>query len=145
MINYNNRGTEKLVRKLYEKYKEIITYSFFGVLTTIINTLAYLFLYDLCEFSNMLSNLFAWLLAVTFAFFTNKIWVFGSKDFSIYTLKSECIKFFGCRIGTGMLDMLIMSVGVDVMHGSSLMYKLLSNIVVIICNYLASKIFIFNK
>ena len=134
-----------MLKKLFEKYRSIISYVFFGALTTLINTLIYVLLHELFGISNIISNLSAWLFAVAFAFITNKIWVFESKEFSVSKLKSEGIKFLGCRVGTGLLDMLIMYIGVDLLTGNSLLYKLISNAVVIISNYIASRVFIFRE
>ena len=134
-----------MLKKTLKIYKPIIVYSFFGVLTTIINTITYIVLFNILQMANIPSNFIAWVFAVAFAFITNKIWVFESRDFSPVVIKRECIKFTGCRIGTGLLDMIIMFVGVDVMGGNSLVYKIISNIIVIVCNYIASKLVVFKK
>jgi len=95
--------------------------------------------------SNVPSVIIAWLLAVVFAFFTNKLWVFKSKSFAPDVLKHEIPTFFGARLLTGLLDLGIMYLAVDVLHGNGTVWKLISNILVIILNYVASKLIIFKK
>ena len=69
------------IKELLKKYKFIILYGIFGVLTTIINIVTYALCYDMFNISNVVSNIIAWVLSVLFAFITNKIWVFESKCF----------------------------------------------------------------
>lgn len=93
--------------------------------------------------SNLSSTAAAWFFAVIFAFITNKIWVFGSKSFESNVFIHELITFFTCRILTGLLDMLIMYIAVDVMAWNELLWKVFSNVLVIILNFVASKLVIF--
>jgi len=133
------------MKELMKKYKSIITYGIFGVLTTIINIACYEILYNHIHISNVMSNIVAWIIAVAFAYVTNKIWVFESKSLEPKTLLAEIWKFITCRLATGALDLAIMYVGVDMMHGPSTVLKIISNIIVILLNYVASKIIIFKK
>ena len=71
--------------------------------------------------------------------------MFDSKSFDGKTLKHEIPTFFGARVATGILDVVIMYLAVDVMSWNSTIWKLISNIIVIILNYVASKLFIFKK
>ena len=128
------------MKELFAKYKSIITYGIFGVLTTIINIVCYQVLYSQVHISNVVSNIIAWVIAVAFAYVTNKIWVFESKS-----LEPEIWKFVTCRLATGALDLAIMYIGVDIMHGPSLILKIVSNVIVILLNYVASKIIIFKQ
>ena len=123
--------------------KQLILYLFFGVCTTAINTICYGILYELLLVNNVLSTILAWLAAVIFAFVTNKVFVFESKRNNATEKLSEITSFFGCRILTGILDVVIMAVAVDYLKWNSLLWKLMSNIVVTIINYIASKFFIF--
>lgn len=133
------------MKKLIEKYKSIIAYGIFGVLTTVINIACYEVLYSHVHISNVVSNIIAWVIAVAFAYVTNKIWVFESKSLAPKVLLTEIWKFITCRLATGALDLAIMYVGVDLMHGPSMMLKIISNVIVILLNYVASKIIIFKK
>ena len=133
------------IKELLKKYKFIILYGIFGVLTTIINIVIYALCYDMFNISNVVSNIIAWILSVLFAFITNKIWVFESKCFDYKIFIKELWNFIVCRLATGALDLGIMYVGVDLLKGPALILKIASNIIVIILNYVMSKLFVFKK
>lgn len=130
---------------ILKKYNSLFTYALFGVCTTIINILAFYLFYNFLEIENVPSNIIAWVLAVLFAFITNKLFVFKSKSMVFKTLIKESISFFTCRFLTGVLDILIMYFAVDVFFQNSTMWKIVSNIIVIVLNYIVSKLFVFNK
>ncbi len=94
---------------------------------------------------NVPSNIIAWATAVIFAFITNKIWVFESKIFVIKKLFNELCKFITARLITGIIDVLIMYISVDVLQAPAVIFKVISNIIVIILNYLLSKFIVFKK
>ena len=125
------------------KYKNFILYVVFGMGTTVVNLAAYYLFFVLINLPNVPSTIIAWIFAVAFAFITNKMWVFNSRSFGAKTLKYEIITFFGARVGTGLLDVVIMYLAVDTMNWNSTEWKLISNIIVIILNYVASKCLIF--
>lgn len=129
----------------YQKHKQIILYLFFGICTTAINTICYGVLHELLCVDNIPSTILAWLAAVIFAFITNKMFVFKSKRLRTSERLKELTSFFGCRIMTGILDVVIMAVAVDYLKWNSLIWKLISNIVVTAINYLASKFMIFKN
>ncbi len=133
------------IKVLLEKYKAIILYGIFGVLTTLINIVVYEAFYRYVGWSNVVSNIAAWVAAVTVAFITNKLWVFESKTTEKKTLMFEIISFFGCRLATGLLDLAIMYVAVDELALNSTLMKCISNVIVIIVNYIASKLIIFKN
>jgi putative flippase GtrA len=95
------------------------------------------------KFANIPSTVIAWVLSVLFAYITNKLFVFESKSFDSHVLKKEIISFFGCRFFTGVMDVAIMYVAVDLVHSNSTLWKIASNMLVIIINYVASKLIIF--
>ncbi len=133
------------MKALLTKYRALILYAVFGLLTTLINTAVYALCYHDLGIPNVASTIIAWVLAVIFAYITNKLWVFDSKRFDRATLAHEIPTFFGARAATGVLDVAIMYLAVDVCHGPSTVWKLLSNVVVIILNYVASKLVIFKQ
>lgn len=139
-----NDGLKRL-KELYWKYKSIILYLFFGVCTTAINMVCYGILYHSFKIGNVTSTVIAWLAAVVFAFITNKRFVFESKRTKVSEELVEFASFFGCRLMTGVLDVVIMVVAVDIMQWNALFWKLVSNVVVTIINYVASKFVIFKK
>lgn len=130
-------------KEYLEKYRELLLYGIFGVLTTLINIVVYSLCYERLGISNVASNVVAWILSVLFAFITNKIWVFDSKSMEVSVLLKEAVSFFGCRLATGLLDLAIMYVTVDVMAWNSMLMKCISNVIVIVVNYIASKLVIF--
>lgn len=104
-----------MIRRLYEKHRDIIPYGVFGVLTTIINWVTYKLAYGTAGIPNVPSVCIAWLLAVLFAFITNKIWVFNSRSFDRHIVTKESVRFFSARIVTGAIDVVIMWLAVDMM------------------------------
>lgn len=135
----------KLIIKLLKNYKSFIAYAIFGVFTTVVNIVTYDLCYYKAGMSNTLSNILAWILAVTFAYLTNKVWVFGSNSWKWATLRKEVAAFISCRLATGIMDLIIMYVCVDVIGWHAMMMKIISNILVIILNYVFSKLVIFKK
>lgn len=128
---------------LIKKYKGIISYLFFGVCTTLVNVAVYYVCYNVCGMFNVGATVIAWLLAVLFAFVTNKMFVFDSPSWSAEALKHEIPSFFGCRFLTGVLDVGIMYAAVDLMGWNGMIWKFISNVLVIVLNYAASKLIIF--
>ena len=133
------------IKELLKKYKFIILYGLFGVLTTVINIAVYGIFYSVLDVSNVISNIIAWVISVLFAFITNKLWVFESKSFDIKLFMKELGSFTLCRVTTGVLDLGIMFVGVDLLKGPAMILKVVSNVIVIILNYIMSKLFVFKK
>ena len=133
------------MKALLEKYRGLILYAVFGALTTAINIAAYALCYRVLKLPNVPSNVVAWVLAVLFAFVTNKLYVFESKSLERGTVLRELVSFVGARLATGLLDLAVMFVGVDLLHGPDLVFKVGSNVIVIILNYVLSKLIVFRK
>lgn len=131
--------------QLIKKHWDIISYLFFGVVTTLVNYAVYLPLYNWLHLSATVSNAVAWVVAVAVAFLTNKPFVFGSHDWSARVLWPELTKFVGCRIGSGLAETAIIFVAVDLLRGNGNLWKLLTSILVVVLNYIASKLFVFRK
>ena len=128
----------------YHKYREGLSYLFFGGCTTITNILVFMIL-RYFHIDLYISNGIAWFVAVLFAFITNKLFVFESKGTGFKKTMKECISFFGFRILSLLFDMGIIYLMIDVLGCGDFISKLLSNIFVIIINYVFSKLFIFKK
>lgn len=135
----------KFVLGLMKKYQSLISYAVFGVLTTVVNIVTYSICYNRIGMGNTLSNVIAWILAVAFAYVTNKLWVFDSKSWKLQVLKREIIAFVSCRLATGILDIAIMFVCVDLLGLQAMLMKIVSNMIVIVLNYVFSKLVIFKK
>ena len=135
----------KKLRALFERYYDIISYLFFGGLTTVVNYLVYLPCYNWWGISAGVSNMIAWVFAVAFAFLTNKPFVFKSHDWSAKTLWPELTKFLGCRIGSGLIETGLIFLTVDLLRWNGNVMKLILSVVVVILNYVGSKLIVFRK
>lgn len=137
---------EKL-RKLWKTFvnPETISYLIFGVLTTVINIATFNILNVQLHWGWQISNMLAWLIAVIFAFITNKLFVFQSKSFTLKLFLWELITFFGARLLSLGVDMLGMWILLDLCGVNSMIAKILVNVLVIIINYVLSKLIIFKK
>jgi putative flippase GtrA len=137
-----------MIRKLldiYHRYEDGISYLFFGVMTTIINYLVYLPCHYWLGMSGSVSNAVAWVVAVAFAFLTNKPFVFKSHDWSAKVVLPELGKFVSCRIGSGVLETAIIFLTVDLMNWDGTWMKLATNVMVVILNYFGSKLLVFRN
>ena len=135
---------EKL-KNLFRKHYDILVYLVFGVLTTAVNYIVYLPCYNLLYLSSAVSNVIAWAAAVAFAYVTNKPFVFHSHDWSAKTVVPELTKFIGTRLGSGGLETLVLLVFVDMLHGNGNVWKLLTSVLVVVLNYIGSKLLVFRK
>ena len=133
------------LRSLIVKYWDILIYLVFGVLTTVVNYAIYLPVFNFCGISAAVSNMIAWVGAVIFAFLTNKPFVFHSRDWSAKTVVPELIKFVSCRLASGVLETAILFLAVDCMNWNGNIWKLVTQVLVIIVNYVGSKLLVFRK
>ena len=133
------------MKKLIEKYWDILVYLFFGGLTTVVNYLVYLPCVYWLGWDAWVSNVLAWVVAVAFAFLTNKPWVFKSHDWSWSVTWKELCKFVGGRIGSGAVETGIIWLTVDILGWNDTVMKLITSVLVIILNYLISKFLVFTR
>lgn len=137
----------KKIKELYLKYKEVINYLIFGVLTTVVSLVVYYisvftFLNPEDAVQLQVANILSWIAGVAFAYFTNRKYVFESKENN--KLK-EAGKFVLARVITLVMDMIIMWLGVTVLHLNDKIIKLISQVVIIVSNYIFSKLFVFKE
>lgn len=135
-----------MINKLYNKHKEIIWYLVFGILTTIVSLITYFLLtYTVIDVNNpfmlQIANIISWVTSVTFAYFTNKKYVFKKKEKSI----KEALTFYLSRLSTLLLDMLLMFILVTKLNMNDKICKLIIQIIIIILNYILSKLLVFKK
>jgi len=135
----------KKILDLLKKHQEIISYLFFGGLTTLVNYAVYLPCYNWLHLSGAVSNVIAWVAAVAFAYLTNKPFVFKSHDWSMKVVLPELTKFVGCRVGSGLVETAIIFATVDVLQWNGNVIKLITSILVVVLNYVASKLLVFRK
>lgn len=158
----------KKIKELYLKYREIVDYLFWGVMTTLVSFITYsLFVLIFSEalgenacvelfgmsfsISITLANILSWICAVAFAFVTNKLFVFKSKSFVFSVAFPELTKFLSARILTGVLEMagvpllVSLGLGMTIFGIEGAVAKIIVTVAVIILNYVFSKLFIFKK
>lgn len=133
-----------MLMELIKKYREMISYLIFGVLTTVINLVSYRF-FTIINLDLYISVVLAWILSVIFAFITNKLFVFESKSWKKEALGKELILFLSARVASLGIDLIAMGVMVNLLHVPDMVAKLVSNVIVVIVNYIFSKFLIFKK
>ncbi|EQB87826.1 hypothetical protein M918_07210 [Clostridium sp. BL8] len=107
---------KEYLKNLFNKHKEIILYCIFGALTTIVNIITYYAFSHVFDINYMISNIIAWIISVLFAYVTNKIYVFKSYNIKVRYLIKEFSTFVSCRLLSGILDIGIMYIFVDVLN-----------------------------
>jgi len=133
------------ILQLIKKHSDLIIYVILGGLTTVVNFLVYFPLRTFFSIPAALSNIIAWAVAVAFAFLTNKPLAFKSYDWSPSVTFSELVRFIACRAGSGVAETLFLMLTVDVLRWNDTFMKLLISIIVVLANYIASKLFVFKK
>lgn len=141
------------IRALLVRYREMLSYLFFGVLTTLVNMVAYALL-SRTAMSTGAATAVANAISILFAYVTNRIWVFESKTRGTAALK-EFTSFVSCRLATLVLDIVLMIIGVDWLGTAlvparwtdlwELTMKLISNVIIVVVNYIFSKLLIFRR
>ena len=137
-------GLKKLA-DWYRAHREGMRYLVFGALSTVLNIVVFAICAKVANLSTTVSNTIAWIIAVLFAYVTNKIYVFNSKTTGVQDLVREIIAFFGARIVTLIIETVFLWVVIDKLGFNSILMKIISNVIVIILNFVFSKIFIFKK
>ena len=133
------------ISKIYIKYREVILYLVFGILTTVVSISSYYVCSEILNIHYLVSNIISWVLAVIFAYFTNRVWVFESKSENISDILKEMFTFVNCRLLSGVIDMATMFVLVGAMHINDMYAKIFTQFIVVILNYVLSKLIVFKK
>lgn len=133
-------------KKIWDKVmnREVISYLIFGVLTTLVNWAVYAFMVK-SGADYRIATAAAWVISVLFAFFVNKIFVFQSYDLHPGFVMKELISFTACRAASGVMEMVLMIMMVSWLHMGEYVSKILVSVVVVVLNYVFSKLFIFKK
>lgn len=136
----------KKIKELYIKYKEIINYIIFGGLTTVTNFVVYFICTKIFSIDEVISNGIAWFISVLFAYITNKIFVFESKKSGFKEIVVEMTSFFLARILSGICcDVGTFALMVKVLAINDVVAKIVTQVMVIVMNYVLSKLVIFKK
>ncbi len=133
------------IKELYFKYKEVINYLFFGGCTFLVSIISFYLFNKVIGFNEHIANIISWILAVSFAYVTNKKYVFESKTSEKKDLLREIGSFVSARLLTLVMEELILLIGVNFMHIDSMIVKIVAQVIVIVSNYFLSKLFIFKK
>ncbi len=139
------------LKEFYIKHRELCRYTFFGIGTTLINWLVYAYLVTVHNADITIANLAAWFFAILFAFLTNKLFVFESLSFKPAIFLREMLTFFGARSLSGIFEIIgpgiLIGIGISgaFLGIDGFWAKAIVSIIVVVANYVLSKIFIFKK
>lgn len=125
--------------------KETISYVIFGILTTIINLISYYFFSNIISINYLISNIISWIISVSFAYVTNKLYVFNSKDKNKDVVIKEFIKFVNCRLTSGVIEMILLFLLVNMIKVNDIISKFVIGVIVVVLNFIFSKVFVFQK
>ena len=133
------------IKKTWDRYRELILYVFFGGCTTLINIVVYFICRQWFSMAVVPADVAAWVLAVVFAYVTNKLFVFEIKSWRPRLIIKEAAEFFTARVVSLGVDVVLLYVTVEVLGWWELPMKIIANVVVIVINYIFSKWIIFRK
>lgn len=135
----------RLFEKPYKRYKDVLLYLFFGVLTTLINLIAYWVMGTKLCINIHISNVTAWVVAVIFAYVTNRTWVFKEHAHGAHAIGKEICSFSAGRLFTLGVEELMLLLFVDLLSFNKNVIKIIGQVAVVILNYVISKLFVFKK
>ena len=135
----------EFVVKMFKKYKEAILYIFFGGIAFFLNLFLFWLFHGVLGLGVTLTNALSWFICVLQQYITNKLWVFESKTEGFGAFFKEITSFFGGRVFTGVLEIVSMFVTCDLLHFNEYVFKILTQVVVIILNFVISKLIVFKK
>lgn len=134
----------KKIAQFVKDHWDVVTYLFFGVLTTIVSYLVYYPCFWLLDIA-WVSEVISWIVSVAFAYLTNKPWVFKSHDWSMKVVAPELTKFVACRLSSLLMSVAILFVFTDLLGFDGNVMKLVTSVLVVIVNYVGSKLLVFKK
>lgn len=128
---------------LYKKHEEGFNYLIFGFLAFVLNYILYFVFADALSMHYMVATVLSWVLTVVFAYWTNRTFVFKSQNKAAASVVREFVSFIGARVATEVLEIVLMYLMVDVLAINDKISKLVCQTIVILANYVLSKIWIF--
>lgn len=129
----------------YKKHKEVLMYLFFGGLAFFLNLFLYWLFVVVCGTPALIGNVFCWILCVLFQYFTNRSWVFDGRTDTRKDFLRQLVSFFGGRLFTLLVEELMILIFITELHYNEMGIKLLAQFVVIVLNYIISKLIVFRK
>lgn len=133
------------MKTIFEKYKEVILYLFFGGLTFLVSIASYGYCNIVLGINELVANVISWILAVSFAFVTNRIWVFQAPTHTFAEFLKQMVSFFGGRVITLAVEEILLLVFITWLALPSMPVKIVAQVVVIVLNYVISKLIVFRK
>ena len=134
----------KLV-KIYNRYSEQILYLVFGGVTTLISIITYAVFTELADINILIANILSWIISVAVAYATNKSVVFRSDKKGAAQVLTEALSFYAGRLLTLLIEEAILFVFIDLAKLPNMPVKIIAQIIIIVLNYIISKVFIFKK
>lgn len=131
--------------KIYKKYEEIINYLIMGVLTTLVSIVSYFMLAKVFGINYLISNIISWIISVAFAYVTNKIFVFKNEVKEKKQVLIQIYQFVKYRLLSLIIDILLMYIFVELIKMDDMIAKVINQVIVIVLNYVFSKLFVFKK
>jgi|GEM_PF-16597 putative flippase GtrA len=135
----------RVFNPIYVKYKEMLLYLFFGGLSFVVSIATYALFNVSFGINELIANILSWIITVMFAFLTNRIWVFNSPTNGLEEFIKQMVAFYGGRVVTLVVEEVILLVFITLLHFQSMLVKVVAQVIVIVLNYVISKLVIFNK
>lgn len=130
---------------IYQKYKEVILYIVFGGLTTVVSIASFAWCDVVLQMNPLVANVISWILAVTFAYITNKLWVFDAKTNGLKEILRQAVEFYGGRLLTLGMEEVILLIFINGLGFPSIGVKIAAQVIVLIANYIISKWIVFRE
>ena len=138
-------STEEVKKDDVKKQSELISYAIFGVATTVVSMVVYGVCNSAFEMHYLISNIISWVIAVAFAYITNKMFVFKTRGMGFAQLKREITLFVSARLASLGIEELGLFILIGLIGWGEILAKLVMQVVVIVLNYIFSKLVIFKK
>lgn len=135
----------RIFQGFYKKNKSVLLYLFFGALTTAVSIATFFIFGTLLGLNEHIANTISWIAAVTFAFLTNRIWVFNAPTKTVRQFLVQARDFYGGRLLTFFIEELIILVFVTLLKLNQDIVKIAAQFVILVLNYIISKLFVFRK
>lgn len=133
------------MKSLFNRYREMIAYLFWGIITTIVNLMVFIGLHYLTNINYQVNNVIAWIISVLVAYLSNKKYVFHSKTTSIKQTITQMSSFFGGRLASLLVEQVILWVGIALLSGNQIIVKIIDNVIIVVLNYFWSKWAVFKN
>lgn len=130
---------------IYNRYRQQLLYILFGLLTTAVSILVYALLVELFALDELIANVISWLVAVMFAFVTNRIWVFRADKDKSKSFVRQMLAFYSGRVATLLIEEIILWIFIKQLAFNGFAVKCAAQIAVIVLNYVISKLFVFKQ